>query len=1005
MRKKAISLFIILTTLVSVFPCMYVKAATAFEQYPFTSTSIMRAGATRGAKSINFDLGITSIDVYLSGASASYDLKGDLRIDGISGKVIGSFDYAKSIVPKSWGSPVNFRVQITEVVEGIHDVYLMNKSGEYNPSHIQCNYFDGSTTIYKAYQDEQTFNDIDDSEEAAKVEFLTQLGFFDAGEESFNGNLPVSRADALKTIALIFDENEYPEVPVDVFLDVEDSAVRSAAYFLYTKNVLKLEDTAYLNPSEYIKTTELVGYAANIFSQDKSMLGKISSGVLSEDGYVRRKQLVDVLYSTVIAKYEKLSSNSDGSVSYTEYTDGILSETKEWYLSEGVVTANSYTGLYSENDAVKDYYVRINDDLYSTGNTNADTYIGMLCRFIWYEDADKNITIKGIVPKYPGNIKIYSNEYDYESFSGNGITYENESGKKKDIEFSSDTKIIYNSKALPVEIESVIPDASKFRGKIIAIDNDRDEIIDVCIINNARSVVINSISNDFLIDEISGEKFEFAEEDNIEFIRYGMKLGAEEFSVGESVDIYISAGENDKFCQIILASEISGNIVSVGEEEIVFDTGKSYKLSPYANYVPTAGDAGFFKLNTFGEIVYYRKSDKSLLNVGWMIKAVGNLEEEYAGITIKTTDNKIITYRFADKLRADGVYIKELKELINGKSPFVGLANLKEQQPVLYRLDENNELNVIDTIEEGNSDIHYDQLCKCLERLSGGTYQIRKSIVFSYGSRDGGASYNDGGIAYLAKDAICYTLSQQDESFSRFGKISDSTEVNFEGYSFKKGSPKIDLAVLKQTSGKGNEYIEPLIFAGVEGVAVNDDNELVKTLKFKDATTTVKHKVNNILYKTDATYRAKVDGLKIGDMICGDINSDTNELMVWDIVHFMGNEYDGNGDTRPVEGSSGTYTSLLNSTQDSKAYQWERRMLLGNITEVDPEYIKIQRAVETQYTELAIPSTVTVLKIDENGEVVEQSSSIASVYEGQKVICFFKTGYLSRIYIYEHLND
>ena len=94
---------------------------------------------------------------------------------------------------------------------------------------------------------------------------------------------------------------------------------------------------------------------------------------------------------------------------------------------------------------------------------------------------------------------------------------------------------------------------------------------------------------------------------------------------------------------------------------------------------------GYSRRGFFGEIIHYKKNAGTLLTPGWLIKAVGNYEEEYAGMTIKTLDNQMLNFTFADNVRADGVFINELKDLCVGKAPFVGLKNLSEQQPILYQ--------------------------------------------------------------------------------------------------------------------------------------------------------------------------------------------------------------------------------------------------------------------------------------------------------------------------------
>ena len=767
MKKTVLALLLVLSTMTSLITAIPAGAATASVDYNMIEQT-MWAGDNSVIKDVDFSQEFTTVDLEVA-LGTKFNFVADLRLDGITGPKIASWNIPNSQI-NAWVRQKH-RAEILEKVTGVHDLYFCVSSGEVGTFLLTFNYFEGSRTLYKSYADEYPYSDIAELENASEVTLLQQLGIFDNESTEFNPNLPVSRIDFLKAVANFYDEETLPETPVGVFMDVENYEDRKIAYFLYTKGVIVTEDTAYLQPSEYITIYEGAEYAANMlgWAENPTMIRKLMGGAVSEDGYMRKAQMAKVLYSSVFEDY-RVGIKYQGNYYYEEYEDGILYENKEYERAEGIVTANSYTGIYSAEDYLSDYYVRINGETYNIGDTNADTYLGINCQYLYYEDDNGELIIKGIAPKYPETIEIYDNQYEYEGFGVSGITYTKDNGRSEKIKFSSSTRIIYNGKALDMDIASVIQDPAQFRGKIVAIDNDRDSKCDVCVIKNAKSMIIQSVSEKVIVNRITGERLEFGEEDSVEFIRNGQKMSAVDFAVGEAVDIYVSKNsKGKKLFRIVAGSSVEGKLVRVdnSDDEYELENGEIYGLSPYATgYTPSISDIGIFRINSFGEIIWYEKMSQNLLNVGWILSCTQDSEEEKAYMKIRKQDNTTARYQFAEKVTADGVRIKQYDQLLNGHKGFVGLMNVADKKPVLYRLNENDEITIVDTIYDGDKNSMYDQL-NCI--LPEGTYNFYQNIVTSNGSQFNSAHalFVDGAKAIIRNDAISYSTSAVDELLFR----------------------------------------------------------------------------------------------------------------------------------------------------------------------------------------------------------------------------------------------
>ena len=1008
--QKVFLLFLLfITTMVSLIFPVSVGAEVESVEYVFESSETLRSGTNRRIANVNFDPGFTSVDVTTENGNG-LDMMFDLRLDSVTGPIIASWNVDKNLI-SNWVRRTD-RAEIMQEVTGIHDVYFVVNSGEVNTYSLTFNYFMGSKTIYTSYADKYIYEDIAMIDNADEINLLAQLGIFDRSEESFNADLPVSRIDFLKSISKFYNEDMISDVPVEIFKDVENQEDREVAYFLYSKGVIITEDTAYLQPNEYITIYEGAQYASNMlgWNEDTSMAVKLMGGVASDDGYMRKQHMAKILYKAVFADYRVGTKFKDGKYYYEEYNEGILKETRDINKAEGIVSANSYTSIYSAEDFLEDYYVRINGELYNIGETNADTHIGNNCRFLYYEKDNGELVIMGIAPKNPEDIKIYDHSYDFERFADTGITYVQANGKSKKIDFSKKTRIIYNAKALDVSISTVISNPAQFRGKIITIDNDRDGICDVCIINNAKSIVIKSVSEEFIVNKITGEKIDFGKDDRVEFIKNGQKVSAIDFAVAECVDIYISKNaKGKKLFKIVSGSKVEGKIINArkSENEYKLDNGNIYGLSPYAGaYKPSISDIGVFKINTFNEIVYYEKMSGSLLNVGWIMSCTHDDDEESAYMRIKGQDNVSRVYKFAEKVIADGVRTNKYMRLVYGWQGFVGLDSISLDKPILYRVNDNNELTIIDTVKDGGTESVYDQLT-CI--LNEGTYRVHLNAFYNNGSQFApeDALYVDGALAFTDSDNISYTISPLNnpqiinEDLNKFsvGKAYNEGYGVYTGYAFKKDSVIADLVIATENAG-GSE-MNPFVF--VKKMEVLDENEdVVIEIYGVSEDGELKYLVSNEYYDSDPSYKAKIQALKKGDLIIGGLDKSTNTLLTIDYVHFEGNPYDGTNDTRPGATPSQPIIPIFSSTSDYDSYFWEYKQIKGKITKIGDDYIEITRDV-TKHKEYCLLRNVNIVRV-RNKANVERNLGVASLYEGQTIIGVFNVFKLDTIYIYESLN-
>lgn len=298
-----------------------------------------------------------------------------------------------------------------------------------------------------------------------------------------------------------------------------------------------------------------------------------------------RGALVQLLYNALDAPLLESASYSKLGITYakgqTLRESFIDRSDRNIIQSSGIVTANIYSWINSPNSSLEAGEVEIDDVVYSTGDTNAASFIGQKVEF-YYEDFEGTKTILGIRA---------ANQTVVTDISSSDIRYINlEEVKNEDNEvtkFSPYMKVIKNNRLIVLPTDE---DLQSAKGIIRMIDNDRDKKVDVIICREFENLRVHEVKEDvieFTTKSVLGStKFFQVDADSENKIyslcdRYGRTISVED--VKEDDIVSISTNPDKTVWELTVSdAKVTGKISEVGEDFILID-GVEYSM--YEDYV------------------------------------------------------------------------------------------------------------------------------------------------------------------------------------------------------------------------------------------------------------------------------------------------------------------------------------------------------------------------------------------------------------------------------------
>ena len=354
-----------------------------------------------------------------------------------------------------------------------------------------------SSAVVPVYAD-----NVSESDNLSKeIHVLTSLGIISGNEEDHSRM--VKRTEFADSVAKMMTENFANYNPV-FDLTAKDKGMQ----WLYSMNKIEGGGENTFSPQNTIIVSEAVKMALSVLGYDE--LAKVQGGY--PDGYrsvAYNQELMDgvdcsfadeltynnfikILYNMLDTDImEPSGTQSGGFIEYEAVKDKkILGKYRDIYKSEGLMTANDISGLYSATDKVLKGHVEINSDVMDATNLYTSCYdmLGYNVEY-WYKENDgEDKSLVCIIPEDNESITVDSK--DIESYSNGEYVYELESGRTKRERISSETIILYNGEYI-VNNTVFKPEY----GAIELIDNDKDDKVDVLKIRDIKHTIVENTNN------------------------------------------------------------------------------------------------------------------------------------------------------------------------------------------------------------------------------------------------------------------------------------------------------------------------------------------------------------------------------------------------------------------------------------------------------------------------------------------------------------------------------
>ena len=862
-----------------------------------------------------------------------------------------------------------YMLSIQVPMKGEHTIYVKSKGGtcDFNAMSFLIN---EPEDVYPSFSENGVFGKVGDVTKQNKLNTLYELGIL-SNEKEYNGEELITRREYIRIIDKLYDEGVVSDV--QIFEDITpDDKDFNAISNLYSRKIIKGATSGKLVPDKFITIEEMLkmslramGYSYAEEMGESTFVTASNAGILSginvSEQAVRRDEMVNLLYNMLTGNVVKTSPAGHNTQEYKTVKEGVLSVTKNIKFGVDILSDNGFTNIYDVESNVKKGEVQIGDNVFSTNGTNAANYLGMKCLFFYKDDNAGDCELVAVSPYNKMDYVVLSTkDTEFKDIRERYISYFDERYKEKELELSPSTSFTFNGKAIDKELRELIPDISKFLGTIIAIDNDKDGVYDVVLIESYVSAVFGGSSDDKIYDKLTNAPLQIFNKDEALIYVDGGRIDWDVIPQNSVIDIYQSKNSTgEKIERIIVnTNTIEGAVSGINDDKLIV-AGEEYGVYYDVTDIPVMGQNYILYLNTDNQIVNSAKTTDSIkLGYIFSIRPVTNADYENTYVVkLFSEENKVEKLYFAENVTIDGVRVKGLDELTNGKAPFEGAGTLPVEKPVLYKTNSEGLITYFDTTET-SADNDQDVL---EEILAEGYYNPKSVGLTVHGTK------NPVICAFAANKKIITLWHSGEEELATIStslNAGTTTRMNASAYTTLKDSMLSDIIVWKRT-GVGDHKTD-FVFKSL-ATKVDENGEVVTILQGVEGSAEIEYPINN--FKMDVAYedgssitnKELVASLKPGDLLSVGINA-RGEAEVINPVLFVDGEATNNIGV--------TATLSKGVTDDSAVY--ERGITShGKVVDVEEGIIKLEMGsgADVSYDYVQCAGSPVVMIEENNGKV------------------------------------
>lgn len=363
---------------------------------------------------------------------------------------------------------------------------------------------------------------------------------------------------------------------------------------------------------------------------------------------------------------------------HIDYVEGILSGTEGFTLTEKKVeTGKSLVG----------------DVLLENGSIPTLEKLGHSVRAYYYaEDNDEENKMLQFITDIRGTEEFVVVDDDIVSYTNSALTYRDETGRKTTAALASNMTVMKNGEVVSGNMAEAFDVKN---GQIKLIRNSKSSDIDVAIIEDYRSVVVNTVNTETMVitDDIEKNYIDLsgdACEQVSVFTADGDKKNLASIQAKSVIDVAYSAKHTIIYTN---AQSVTGtvNAIDTGARELDID-GSLYPYSDtlFDNYACKLGSKGLFKTNKRGKVVCML--DPALSDQTGYVMETGVKSSMDTNVQIKllTAEGTFKIFNVSSKSKIDGRKAADIKNLPEAVDKLVGT-------PILYRANTDDEITYIDS--------------------------------------------------------------------------------------------------------------------------------------------------------------------------------------------------------------------------------------------------------------------------------------------------------------------
>ena len=683
------------------------------------------------------------------------------------------------------------------------------------------------------------------------VNLLVKLGVFKEGDE-FPSSMSesITRAEFVEYAMRL---HRYADVDVSGTTELRYTDVDSSHKYYKTillaaaLNVLSYdENDLTFKPDDYITFDEGLAVVINaagykeyalhtgeypssyrVLATQLGLFDKLDTA--NNDGIMTYETACQLLFNAFTAPLFEVASTSQltGETFWQiNENKSILSEKHNIYEVEGILTANDVASILPGVPAERGT-ARIGNTLFYNDNTDEAVYdyLGYNVRAFYYDDEGRRELIYvGTIDKHN---KVFTLEKDDISDirkvgSDVIISYWDENDRIESITITPSTSVLFNDKAY----DSPVIYKEWFNinnGEIVFLDNGGTNDYDVAFIYEYNTVVVDSVNveNKYIYDiddatlnidlnhsansayysivDVNGNKVELS----------ALKEG-DVLSVAQSADRKVTKMKLSQKSEnaVISAKDTTDRKIIIGTK--TYDAGERIDLANIS-----LGEPVKVYYDVFDNAVYVEKVEvETGKNLAYLVtidrSGRSNLSRDVDVLLVKAKSDETSIFRLAETLKVDGETVKSYTLLTEGTNQSIFESqNVVKQQVISYSVNDNNEINYIDTASLGAEEDPEITLSK-RHNLSDSALYLKSGYMATRGSSNIKFAYNSSKstVFYIPTDRTDY------DSFESNSKsLADEGEKKCDVYTYGNISVVPVALVLQESSGDSagaiDEYAVP----------------------------------------------------------------------------------------------------------------------------------------------------------------------------------------------------